>query len=947
MTDPVRWVENEDWVEFVRREQFALADGGYEALVRFGGPMSRTRYDFYARVMAGYEGHFRLAELEGEEFEPHCSVVDVPGTPDGLVWVHLGHASSERAYRKMTLNTNDGLTGLERICILQVPRRLHTGAVERSIRRELVGDPEPLSGVPLGGVGAGKIEFCRDGLFRNITINGSIDAPIRFSDATFFAVRAEVDGASHSRIVSTEALHGLTPAARLDFEGAYPTAILRISDVGLPVEVEVSARGTIVPRNVHDSSMPLALFTVRIQAPPDRRACCTVVFCVEDFLGCGGGLAPGLTERHTLSEGYYECWEERAGNVERPWSAGGVSGVLFDSGVKTEKRSQGQYMLATDGPAAALLTGWRVDDESDTWVRFAESGRFGKCDDRPSGGERTACAVAVDVDLIPGEAREVRFVFAWHVPEFWQHPHYHYGHFYSNRFACATDVALYGLREFDRLWHESGEVPDLLLGSSLPQWLARSLCNDAFVFSSGTWLTRDGRFAVNEGPTQMFGCMGTMDQKLYANHYYSLFFPDLDRTELLGFARAQATNGGIQHDLGGGHLETKGVDCQWPDLTCALVILSLKHFQLTGDSDYIEEVYPRLVRAILDYHGIMDTDGDGLADGAGVGNTFDAEHFEGLSCYTATLTLAALRALEDLAVRMGDEPTAARCREVFTRARESAVKLLWNGSYFVGYRNTASGAANGNCHVSQLAGEFFSRLCGLGPLYDESLARSAMESMLGLNYPADLAFPTNEATPDAKMPRRQMWGWLPHVRTFLGGLPVYFDMADRGLRVLERMQRALDETNAANSWDLRLFYEPDTGLQHWGRFYMSAPATWLVYQALLGYVWDRPAGVLTLASNVPDNLLPLDAPIFTPGFWARLQIPKDRSEQRLRVIKRFDRDLVVSTLRIPVRPGNPLLTVDGRPADFDHRTADDHEDLICSIDLDAVDDLCVTWWGGS
>ncbi len=38
--------------------------------------------------------------------------------------------------------------------------------------------PRNESGMPLGGIGAGKIEFCPDGRFTNITTNNNWDCPI-------------------------------------------------------------------------------------------------------------------------------------------------------------------------------------------------------------------------------------------------------------------------------------------------------------------------------------------------------------------------------------------------------------------------------------------------------------------------------------------------------------------------------------------------------------------------------------------------------------------------------------------------------------------------------------------------------------------------------------------------------------------------------------------------
>jgi uncharacterized protein (DUF608 family) len=550
------------------------------------------------------------------------------------------------------------------------------------------------------------------------------------------------------------------------------------------------------------------------------------------------------------------------------------------------------------------------------------------------------------LDLAPGETREVKFVFAWHVPHFWQGDTTDYGHYYANFFASAAEVAEYGLAQFDRLERESGEVPALFGRSSLPPWLGRSLCNDAYTFSTTTWLTRDGRFAVNEGPTHMFGCMGTLDQKLYANHYYSLFFPELDRTELLGFARAQAEDGGIQHDLGYGHLELRNKPHHWPDLTSSLAILSLKHYQLTGDQAYLDEVYPCLVKALLGFQIGRDTDGDGIANISGVGNTFDAEVFEGTSAYIASLWLTALQALGDLANRRGDVAVARQCRELREKARKNAIEELWNGEFFVNYYDTVRKVRCPNSHVSQVAGEFYSRLCGFDSPYGAGYVRQALTSMFRLNGHPDLRFPANEATPDGKMPYRKLWGWLPHSRVYFSGTGFYFGLKDEAFGMLERLEEVVAVGNGDNRWDQRLFYEPDTGKQHWGRFYMTAPATWYVYQALLGYFWDKPAGVLGLVPNLPARLLPFAGPVFVPGFWGWLQITEGPTRLTLQILKRFESSLRVTQLRLPARSGALTVVADGQARPCRLRTdgeAGVEERWDCELDLDRVTEVSFCW----
>ncbi|MCL5674357.1 MAG: GH116 family glycosyl-hydrolase [Candidatus Omnitrophica bacterium] len=938
-----RWKEFEDWVEFYMPGEFVrVGEGTYEKVMNFGGPGAAVEYHFYARVSKGSEKIISGVNVEEERFNPVNKVIDVKDTPPECAWVYLGYVKMGRNYRRVTIEAPDGLKGLTLLCILEVQRHLETGEIERRISRTEL-SPEPGSGVPLGGVGAGKIELCRDGLFRNITINGNIDTPIHRSEGSFFAVHAEIKGRASGRIITSESLHNLMPMYHLKYDGIYPQVMLKSEDDGFPLRVEVRACGTILPHNIEDSSLPLALFRVRLQTVAEEPVKAAIAFSMENFLGCGGAIC-SFEERNTFDEGYYELWEERAGNNERPWKEKKFSGLIFEGGDKKESRSQGQYLLATNRTVSSFLSNWHFEEQENVWLKFADTGILPGSKGGPSHGERTAGAIAVTVDVHPDKPEDVCFVFAWYVPCFRQIEGQDYGHYYNNRFSSAEKIGIYGLENFDRLERESLQVPELLLKSSLPSWLTKSLCNDAYVFSTGTWLTRDGRFSVNESPTHMFGCMGTLDQKLYANHYYTLFYPELDRTELLAFARSQGKDGGIQHDLGYGHLEQKGKPSRWPDLSSALTLLSLKHYHMTGDKEYIDEVYPYLVRALLEYQSGLDNDGDGIANINGTGNTFDAEKFEGTCSYIASLWLAALKALEELARCRGDVKTQEICRATFTKARSSAIKELWNGRYFVNYYDTTTKQSCPNSHFSQLAGEFFGRLCSLGPLYGDHYVRQGVLSTLHLNYPPSLKFPTNEATPDGKMPYRKMWGWLPHARVLLGALPMYFGFQEEGFDSLIRMERVITDVNNDNRWDQRLFYEPDTGREHWGRFYMTAPATWYVYQAMLGYTWNKPEGILGIMPNLPQKLLPFEGPMFLPGFWAWIRVNREMSRIEIEFLKKFDKGLMVRELRLWSKLGKPAVVVDDIPVSAKYLLTDSmgmEERYSCKIDINQADRLVI------
>jgi len=261
----------------------------------------------------------------------------------------------------------------------------------------------------------------------------------------------------------------------------------------------------------------------------------------------------------------------------------------------------------------------------------------------------------------------------------------------------------------------------------------------------------------------------------------------------------------------------------------------------------------------------------------------------------------------------------------------------------VNYYDTTKQERCPNSHVSQVAGECYARLLGFDSLYGEAYVRQALASMLRLNFHPRFRAPTNEATPDGHMTARKLWAWVFHSRVYFGGVGFFFGLGDEALRAMQRMDELVTVHNGNNRWDQRLFYEPDTGKEHWGRFYMSAPCTWYVYQALLGYFWDKPSGILGLVPNLPRSLIPFAGPIFTPGFWAWLTV--DTDEMRLEIRRVFTQDLPVRLLRLPVAGQTHKVMADGRavPLTRVESGRPGREDwYACALNLGAIRTLTIT-----
>ena len=121
------------------------------------------------------------------------------------------------------------------------------------------------------------------------------------------------------------------------------------------------------------------------------------------------------------------------------------------------------------------------------------------------------------------------------------------------------------------------------------------------------------------------------------------------------------------------------------------------------------------------------------------------------------------------------------------------------------------------------------------------------------------AIPPDEAAPDGKAGSE--FGWLPYVEAVrvdgAGRSTAYMRM----LAPFERIVRAM-ERDGAGVGDTRLMYRPLTGEPSWGAYYMTAPASWLVYDALMDFTFTPEDGTLRPDSRKLNGKLPVVHPLF-------------------------------------------------------------------------------------
>jgi len=234
------------------------------------------------------------------------------------------------------------------------------------------------SGVPLGGLGCGKLELLTDGSFGKFTINHNWDRPTGVVRGAFLGLRRDdtltllrlhrpgeyaadagrAAGIAHlANVPATESV-GLFPRARVRFDG-------------LPVEVTLEAFCPLIPGNIDDSALPVALLTVTLRSAADTRL--GLLLSWENLLGVGGRRRAPL--------------EDRTGNTHTPAAVGDWTGLRFHTTPGKPPNVSGEYLVLSDGPTVT-----------------------------PAHWDPRAGLVERTLTLAAGQPATVRFLVAWHMP---------------------------------------------------------------------------------------------------------------------------------------------------------------------------------------------------------------------------------------------------------------------------------------------------------------------------------------------------------------------------------------------------------------------------------------------------------------------------------------------------------------------------------------------------
>lgn len=700
------------------------------------------------------------------------------------------------------------------------------------------------------------------------------------------------------------------------FTGAYPIAEIAFEDDSLPLTVTLEAFNPMIPLEVDDSSLPVAIFRYRLTNRSTAPVDAALAFSILNPIGYDGKAALGGNR--------FEGFGQNITRVRRESSIVGLD--LTSQKYEPDDIRFGSMALATTHAEATARTAWEEGawwDSFQKWLDdYAADGRFDA--EQPAGptadGVSTCATLAPRARLAPGESRAIEFILAWHFPireNYWNREPEVRGrklrNDYGTRFADAWDVARHTAANLDRLERGTRAFQQALMSGTLPAAVTDAVSSQMSIVRTNTCMLLEGRrFFAFEGTGDDSGCC-PMNCTHVWNYEQALahLYPSLERSmRVTDFTVNLRPDGSMAFRtlVPTGRALWKFKPAADGQMGCVLKLY--REWQISGDDGFLRELWPKAKQA-LEYAWVhWDADRDGVMEGE-QHNTYDIE-FYGPNTMMGTLYLGALVAGERMARAVGDAEAASRYRQVFESGRVKLDQALWRDGYYVQrvpdpkdvkvqqveqqeswYASAVDRGAlkyqyGDGCLSDQLLGQWFAAVVNLGHVLPAEHVRETLRSIYTHNFRHSFFDHPNTqrlyALNDEKglvlcsWPRGgrpalpfvysdEVWTGIEYqVAAHL----IYEGLVEEGLAIVKAVRDRYDGERR-NPWN-----EVECG-SHYAR----ALASWSLLTALSGYRYSAPDAHLSFAPRTSADRF---ACLFTTGSgWGTFRQQIERGDATARV----------------------------------------------------------------
>ena len=621
--------------------------------------------------------------------------------------------------------------------------------------------------LPIGGIGTGTISMGGRGNLQDVEI---MNTPAKGynpgsgrENSTFFTLFTNVDGKNDLRLLegpvpfyeyegssgSTATNHGLPRFKECTFDAAYPFGQVNLSTPQLPLNVRIKSFNPLIPGNIDNSSIPIAVLDFELTNTSDKEISFSVCGTMQNFIGEDGSNGKSIKNKNSYL------------NRE------GLKGILFTSeGVDKNTDQWGEMALASPSPGTiSYRTAWLPErwgsSMLDFWDDFSKEGKLENRTDTLS--DKPMASLSVSDLLPPHSTKTIRFLLTWYFPNRSAWSETPLKNYYTTQYSGAWDVAAKTLPKLQGLEDKTIEFVRSFCNSDLPTAVKEAaLFNVSTLRSQTCFRLSDGNFFGWEGCNNHEGCcFGTCTHVWNYETTTAFLFGDLARSmRNVEFGVATQDNGLMSFRVKLPFDKIPQFAKVAADGQMGCIIKLYREWQLSGDDDFLRKLYPK-GKSALSYawqKGGWDADQDGVLEGV-QHNTMDVEYY-GPNPQMTIWYLGALRAMEEMAIYMKDKQMALKCRKLFENGSKWTDENLFNGEYYIhklvvprkedipkeqligmgasDYGNPDYQLGEG-CLVDQLVGQYLATVCGLGYLVKKENVTKTLQSIMKYNYQTGLS----------------------------------------------------------------------------------------------------------------------------------------------------------------------------------------------------------------
>ena len=563
-------------------------------------------------------------------------------------------------------------------------------------------DAEHLSRIalPIGGIGTGTVSLTGTGELRDWEImnkpakgfNGTPTA----NSAPFFAIFVEngegnkyikglmgpVRPEDYEDMRGRKAYnHGIPRFKNGSFETAYPFGVVNLSDSGMPVDVQIKGFNPLIPGNADDSGIPIAILRYEVYNKTAFPIDVSVCGSMENYIGMDGSIFNVSHAGYTVPKGAVK--NRNQFRNEHP-----LKGIyMYSEGVDSTSTAWGTMALTTEtkGVVSYKTTkaqGWGASIQ-ELWDDLGEDGELTEKNFQVKDMPRAALAVKQTIPAY--EKKEFIFYLTWHFPNRKAWAKEIVGNYYCTQYQDAWDVIEKVHPRLEELEDKSVDFVSSFLASDYPEEVKEAaLFNMSTLRTQTCFRTSDGYFYGWEGSMDNVGsCKGSCTHVWNYEQTSPFIFGELARkmrevefgyaTDSLGVMSFRVN---LPLDLATSY-NNPAADGQM-----GTIMKVYREWQLSGDDDFLKELWPNIKKALAFSwaKGGWDGNMDGVMEGS-QHNTMDVSYY-GPNPQMQLWYLGALRVGEEMAKHIKDKAFAATCRNLFEEGSEWTDKNLFNGEYY-------------------------------------------------------------------------------------------------------------------------------------------------------------------------------------------------------------------------------------------------------------------------